>query len=109
MRSEVHIDVSGVPTSEALHELLAETFRFPEYYGRNWDAFWDCITDPEQSQMPMLLRVNGWPSLNQRLPREARLFRECLDELTRVRPECRVEWAESEPSISGNRGSESHR
>jgi ribonuclease inhibitor len=93
MRSEIQIDVWDVRTSEALHERLADTLSFPDYYGRNWDAFWDCITGPEQSQMPMLLRVKGWATLNQRLPREARLFRECLDELSRVRPECRVELA----------------
>jgi ribonuclease inhibitor len=92
MRGEVLIDVSGVRTVEALHDLLAEKFSFSDHYGRNWDAFWDCITDPEQSQMPSLLRVSGWPALNQFLAPEARLLRECLDELSRVRPECRVEW-----------------
>jgi RNAse (barnase) inhibitor barstar len=109
MHSEIQIDVSGVLTTEALHELLADTVSFPDYYGRNWDVFWDCITDSEHSQMPMLLRVEGWATLNQRLPREARLFRECLDELPCVRPECRVEWAGSELSISGSRGFESGR
>jgi RNAse (barnase) inhibitor barstar len=93
MLSEIQIDVSDVRTSEALHELLADTLSLPDYYGRNWDAFGDCITDLEQSQMPMLLRVKGWATLNQRLPREARLFRECLDELSRVRPECQVDLA----------------
>jgi RNAse (barnase) inhibitor barstar len=93
MRNEIRIDLSDVRTTEALHELLADTLSFPDYYGRNWDAFLDCITDPEQSLMPMLLRVEGWATLNERLPRDAALFRESHDELSRFRPDCRIELA----------------
>ena len=25
-----------------VHELLKEKFGLPEYYGKNWDALWDC-------------------------------------------------------------------
>jgi len=66
--------------------------RFPGYYGRNWDAFWDCITDPDQSTMPDVLRVNGWERLAKRLPRDAALMRECLADLPSKRSDCRVEW-----------------
>lgn len=24
---------------------IGVAFKFPDYYGNNWDAFWDCITD----------------------------------------------------------------
>ena len=27
------------------HKILKEIFEFPDYYGNNLDAFWDCITD----------------------------------------------------------------
>ena len=27
------------------HKILKELFDFPDYYGENLDAFWDCITD----------------------------------------------------------------
>lgn len=27
------------------HKILKDAFEFPEYYGKNFDAFWDCITD----------------------------------------------------------------
>lgn len=29
----------------ALHERIRKTFGFPAYYGRNWDAMWDCLRD----------------------------------------------------------------
>lgn len=30
---------------EAFHDLAYRVFGFPSYYGRNLDAFWDCLTD----------------------------------------------------------------
>jgi RNAse (barnase) inhibitor barstar len=39
------IDVGSVTTREELHSLIAEAFGFPDYYGRNWDAFDECIRD----------------------------------------------------------------
>ena len=31
--------------SRTTHKILKNTFKFPDYYGENLDAFWDCITD----------------------------------------------------------------
>ncbi|MGJ7458710.1 barstar family protein [Halomonas sp. MA07-2] len=30
---------------EALLDALAESLTFPAYFGRNWDAAWDCLTE----------------------------------------------------------------
>ncbi len=30
---------------DTTHKILKEVFEFPDYYGKNLDAFWDCITD----------------------------------------------------------------
>ena len=27
------------------HKMLKDIFEFPDYYGKNLDALWDCITD----------------------------------------------------------------
>lgn len=32
---------------ETLLDGLAESLGFPEYFGRNWDAAWDCLTELE--------------------------------------------------------------
>lgn len=42
------VDVSEAVVSKELHKLFARAFRFPTYYGSNFDAFWDCITDEAQ-------------------------------------------------------------
>jgi RNAse (barnase) inhibitor barstar len=70
--------VSDATSAQSLHEKLAVALGFPDYYGKNWDAFWDCITDPGQSTMPRRLIIKGFGVLRERLPREADLLRSCL-------------------------------
>jgi ribonuclease inhibitor len=88
----VVIDVSSVRTSGALHDLLSDRLGFPGWYGRNWDAFWDCIRDPELSVMPLVLRIHGYEALLAQLPRDAQLLRGCLEDLPGERSDVRVEW-----------------
>ena len=83
-RGLVEIDLSAVGTAGQLHEVLAAALGFPAWYGANWDAFWDGITG--LVAMPRRLRLAGWAGLAARLPREAELMRQCLDDMTRMYP-----------------------
>ncbi|MEO3680121.1 Barstar (barnase inhibitor) [Rheinheimera pacifica] len=71
------LDVSSISTSEELHSLLASVFKFPDYYGKNWDAFDECIRDfpPEEP-----IYIMGISQLSEQLPREADLLKSCLQE-----------------------------
>jgi ribonuclease inhibitor len=69
------IDVASVTSHDALHELLAEAFQFPSYYGRNWDAFDECIRDSSRASH---ISIGGLERLRARLPREAELLSQCL-------------------------------
>lgn len=71
------VDLSDVRTIEAFHEALATTLDFPEYYGRNLDALWDCLTD----DWPGLLILRGWSAFEACLPSFANSVRAVLDEL----------------------------
>lgn len=46
------IDLKEVNTVQELHDLLSTKLGFPDYYGNNWDAFWDMITDTKIVIMP---------------------------------------------------------
>ena len=37
------LDLNGCKSLDELHERLSITFDFPDWYGRNWDAFWDLL------------------------------------------------------------------
>ncbi len=41
----VRIDGAGMSTEAEMHDQFSERFEFPEYYGRNWDALYECLTD----------------------------------------------------------------
>ncbi|MFN7286642.1 MAG: barstar family protein [Verrucomicrobiota bacterium] len=45
MMKELKLDLNGVQSEDDFHDRATATFDFPAYYGRNRDAFWDCITD----------------------------------------------------------------
>lgn len=87
------LDLATVRTQNELQQLLFEAFRLPGWYGFNWNAFRDSITDPEQSALPGVLIVRGWEALAGHLPQDARYLREELEEASASRG-CRLEWAE---------------
>ena len=39
----VEIDFTGCKSLYELHERIRVALDFPEWYGRNWDAFWDLL------------------------------------------------------------------
>jgi RNAse (barnase) inhibitor barstar len=45
MKKEILFDLRAVKSEQDFHELAAKAFSFPSYYGKNKDAFWDCLTD----------------------------------------------------------------
>ncbi len=76
------VDVGSVSSRQELHGLLFEAFRFPDYYGENWDAFDECIRDIE---IPPHVEINGLEALRARLPIEAELLRRCITEFAEER------------------------
>jgi hypothetical protein len=43
--SLARVALEGVKTSEALLDAIARELAFPKWFGRNWDALEDCLTD----------------------------------------------------------------
>ena len=103
MSRSLSIDVATVSSVEELHVLLARAMRFPDFYGKNWDAFWDCITDPSLSELGSRINIRGMDQLQERLPVAADKLRECLQELSGVRHDIMI-CIESSSSASGAAG-----
>ena len=56
----ITIDCSGIQNKDQFHDLLAKELDFPEYYGHNLDALFDCLTD---ICVPTNIRLLGWNEL----------------------------------------------
>lgn len=39
------IDFKDVKGIYDMFEIISTAMDFPDYFGNNWDAFWDCLTD----------------------------------------------------------------
>ncbi|MEW1690851.1 barstar family protein [Streptomyces sp. NPDC091265] len=86
------IDVSAVTDERGLHAVLGQALHFPDFYGMNWDAFWDAITG--LVRIPDQLRFVGWDHLSDRVPRGATMLRETLDQYQQqYRPQFLAEYA----------------
>ncbi len=57
----IEIPFSIFKSEEAFHEAFAELMGFPGFYGRNWDAWIDCMSyldDPEAGMTKVALQEN---------------------------------------------------
>ncbi|QDQ10416.1 barstar family protein [Streptomyces spectabilis] len=60
--STVALELSGVRDKDAFMERCATAFALPGWFGRNWDALADCLTDLswQQPAQGRLVVVTGW-------------------------------------------------
>ncbi|MFJ7326630.1 barstar family protein [Streptomyces cyaneofuscatus] len=87
----VTIDVASVANEDELHRLLQREFDFPDFYGRNWNAFWDAVSG--LVFIPEHVRFMGWELLAERVPGGATMLTDCLDRYRDLyRPGLRVEY-----------------
>ncbi|QQL44424.1 barstar family protein [Sulfuriroseicoccus oceanibius] len=81
----VKIQLEGVSSKEELHERLAHALAFPDYYGRNWDAFWDCITELAFDDVSEVT-LTDWDGFPASLTDDAAKLLRCLNEWTHEMP-----------------------
>ncbi len=73
----ITIDLSNVKTKKDLQCELKDGLKIPEFYGMNWDAFWDSISG--LVAMPMELKLLGWDNIEKSLPSDALIFKEIIN------------------------------
>ncbi len=73
------IDFTGVKYYLQVHEIIKEALDFPHYYGKNWDAFWDCLTDMVGD--PLHIEIYGLNTMEKKFPGTSKMILECLTEL----------------------------
>lgn len=78
---QAEIDGREVTGREDLHRRLAEQLALPEWYGKNLDALYDCLTEPGEK---ITLTLRGREALEERLGGYARTFQRVLEEASRT-------------------------
>lgn len=55
----IELTLDGALGLDAIHDQLAETLHFPDYYGRNLDALYDCLTDVQEDAQIRLVNAEA--------------------------------------------------
>jgi len=77
---EVYIlDFFDVDSTEKMHQIIEKGLDFPDYYGKNWDAFWDCLTD-KITEDQVHIEIRGLEDLKQFDERAQDTLMACLKE-----------------------------
>ena len=73
------IDFTNVQSYLELHFIIREALDWPDYYGCNWDAFWDCLTD--MVGRPIHIEIIGFNVIEEKFDDAAKTLLETLIEL----------------------------
>lgn len=71
---KIVLDLSGAMTREDIHSRFAQRLSFPEWYGKNLDALYDCLTDIREDTC---IGIYGMPSGEEMTAYWRRVFRTC--------------------------------
>ena len=77
----VLLNLTGCKDWGTLHQRIHEAFGFPDYYGENWDAMWDCLTDVFLPPVQRRIVVEGFATMPQELRGYAAPMREIFRDL----------------------------
>lgn len=69
------LDGSIIETKEQLHDILQQELDLPEWYGRNLDALYDCLTDGTEE---MQIEIRNKEALEKHLGRYAKALERVL-------------------------------
>jgi probable phosphoglycerate mutase len=76
------LDIGGNSSPMELQCQLQSELRLSSYYGKNWDSFWDCLTDGSvfNGRNLLNLKLVGIGQYEKKQPRDAGILRKIVDE-----------------------------
>ncbi len=83
------VDLGGCYDKEGLLDRTARALSFPEWFGRNWDAWFDCLTDLNWQP-----RAPGYVLLLRRVARLRQTAPEALDTALAILEDASRVWAD---------------
>ena len=78
-RVEATLDLTGCQYLGELHQRIKIALGFPDHYGANWSAFWDCLTDMVDD--PIHIEIIGIERLQSKYNEDANIMLKILKRL----------------------------
>ena len=88
-KSILIINVKNVTSITELHKLLKSELSFPDFYGMNWDAFWDAITG--LVELPNSIIFEDWSHLEDLFPEDTKIVKNLFIKMNGMYPNLRCE------------------
>ena len=82
------IDLGEIVSIKDLHDTFSEKLYFPEYYGNNWDAFWDSINGIVE--MPKNLTLTNWDKFEKAFKKDSKILNEIIDDYNNQNTEKKI-------------------
>ncbi len=82
----IEINVTPINTPKELQAIIKSRLNMPDFYGMNWDAYWDGITG--LIPMPDRIILRGWDIYKEKQPVDAAAFEKIMARYTRLYGHC---------------------
>jgi len=86
----LYASLAGAQTKQDVLDRLAEQFTLPSHFGRNFDALYDCLTDPLHKSGPQ----PGFIMVVEHIPATARFDKEAREQLLDIFRDVAEYWAD---------------
>ncbi|MDR0458188.1 MAG: barstar family protein [Burkholderiaceae bacterium] len=86
----LYANLANIQTKQDVLDTLAEQFTLPPHFGRNFDALYDCLTDPLHKSGPQ----PGFIVVLEHIPATARFDKETREQLLDIFRDAADYWAE---------------
>jgi RNAse (barnase) inhibitor barstar len=90
------IDLGNISSVQELHLKFKTELGFPEFYGMNWDAFWDAITG--LVEMPEQLTLSNWSALESTLGSDSEILKGLIVNFNHWSEDCEIAIEQSSPT-----------
>lgn len=86
----LYANLASAQSKQDVLDLIAQQFTFPAHFGKNFDALYDCMTDPLHKSGPQ----PGFVIVLEQIPANGKFDKEAREQLLDIFREAAEFWAE---------------
>ena len=86
----LYANLGNAQTKQDVLDLIAQQFTFPQHFGKNFDALYDCMTDPLHKSGPQ----PGFVIVLEQIPANAKFDKEAREQLLDIFRDTADYWAD---------------